>query len=160
MYQSDHCLLKTLFPEGNPIRKNPKNPITFASQFCISLESIIAKLQNKEIHFIKCISPNMEKLTNMFDDEYVYKQLSSQFLIEHCEFLKRGYFYRENYLSFFKRFRILSIQTWPVWVGSTVNGVFVLLHNLFNGDLSSFNFGRSKIFIKHLRTVWIRQRNI
>lgn len=153
MYQTDHCLLKTLFPEGNPLRKNPKNPITLASQFCISIESIIAKLENKEIHFIKCICPNRLKIPNLFDEDYVYKQLCSQFLIEHSEFIKRGYFYKEHYGPFFQRFRILSPQTWPLWFGTAINGVFVLLHNLFNADLSQFNFGKTKIFIKHMKTV-------
>lgn len=153
LYQSDHPLLRMLFPEGNPVRKSPKKLISLVSQFCISIDTMLAKLQNKEIHFIKCVKPNAQKMPNIFEDEYVYRQLSSQFLIEHSDFASKGYFYSETYAMFFKRFSILSLQTWPVWSGSIVNGVFMLLHNVFNGNLSHFNFGRSKIFIKHLKTV-------
>jgi len=117
----------------------------------ISIESIIAKLQNKQIHFIKCIRPNKLKIPSMFDDEYVYRQLCSQFLLEQSEFCKSSYFYNEKYGSFFERFRILSSQTWPVWTGSHLNGIYLLLFQLFNGDMSNFTFGRTKIFIRHLK---------
>lgn len=156
LYQSNHCLLKTLFPEGNPLRKNPKKPITLANQFLITIESIIAKLERKQLHFIKCIRPNRLKMPNMFDDEYVYGQLRSQFLMEQNQFLKMGFFYREKYSTFFKRFRILSSQTWPVWTGTHLNGVYVLLFCFFNGEMSNFAFGKSKLFIKQFKMVNIQ----
>lgn len=153
-YHSGHTLLKTIFPDGNrSLRKNPKKPITLANQFVITIESILAKLENKQIHFIQCIRPNRLKMPNMFDDEYVYKQLYSQFVIEYNQFLQAGYFYKENYDTFFKRFSILSHQTWPKWNGTLLNGVYVLLYQLFNGKLDNFAFGKTKIFVKHLSVV-------
>lgn len=153
LYKSDHCLLKILFPEGNPVRKNPKKPITLANQFLISIEGIIAKLQNKQLHFIKCIRPNQLKMPNMFDDEYVYKQLRSQFIIEHGDFLKAGYFHSERYSLFFRRYRMLSAQTWPNWTGTPLNGVYLLLFQLYDGQLGEFAFGKTKIFVKNLKIV-------
>ena len=155
-FKSNHQMLQKLFPEGNPLKKSLRKPITLANQFSIAIESMIAKLNNKEIHYVMCIKPNRLKMPNIFDDEYVYKQLSSHFIIEHGEFLRRGYVYSEKYGPFFKRFRILSPMTWPYWKGSIVNGVVTLIkHNtsLKTNSLNDFNFGKTKIFIKHLKTV-------
>ncbi|OTF72318.1 hypothetical protein BLA29_001635 [Euroglyphus maynei] len=153
-FESNHQMLQKLFPEGNPLKKSLRKPITLANQFSIAIESMIAKLHNKEIHYVMCIKPNRLKIPNIFDDEYVYKQLSSHFIIEHGEFLRRGYVYCEKYGTFFKRFRILSRSTWPYWKGSAVNGVLTFIqHNAFlKTSLNDFNFGKTKIFIKHLKT--------
>lgn len=153
LYKGDHCLLKTLFPEGNPVRKNPKKPITLASQFLISVEAIIAKLQSKQLHFVKCIRPNRLKMPALFDDEYVSRQLRSQFLIEQSAFFSKAYFYSERYSRFLARFRILSAQTWPTWTGTALNGVYILLFQLFDGQLAEFAFGKSKIYVKSFKTV-------
>lgn len=146
-------MLQKLFPEGNTTKKNIRKPITLANQFSIAIESMLAKLQNKEIHYIMCIKPNRLKIPNIFDDEFVYKQLSSLFIIEHGEFLRHGYVYSERYETFFKRFRILTPQTWPLWNGSIVNGVFTCLNFALKSQLNDFNFGKTKILIKHLKTV-------
>lgn len=154
-FESNHQMLQKLFPEGNPLKKCLRKPITLANQFSIAIESMIAKLNNKEIHYVMCIKPNRLKMPNIFDDEYVYKQLSSHFIIEHGEFLRRGYVYCEKYSLFFKRFRILSRLTWPYWKGSVVNGVFTFIqhNNFLKTSLNDFKFGKTKVFIKHLKTV-------
>lgn len=154
-FKSDHSLLKLLFPEGNPARKNPKKPITLANQFIISVESVIAKLQSKQLHFVKCIRPNRLKMPNLIDDEYVFRQLRSQFLIEQSAFLKKAYFFSQRYANFFERFRLLSAQTWPTWSGNALNGVYILLFQLFDGQLAGFAFGKGKIYVKTFKTVGV-----
>ena len=37
MYQCDHLLIKTLFPEGNPDRTSRRRPATAGSQFKVDL---------------------------------------------------------------------------------------------------------------------------
>lgn len=89
----------------------------------------------------------------LLDDEYVSRQLRSQFLIEQSTFFKKAYFYSERYGRFLARFRILSAQTWPTWTGTALNGVYILLFQLFDGQLAEFAFGKSKIYVKSFKTV-------
>lgn len=94
-------------------------------------------------------------MPNLIDDEYVFRQLRSQFLIEQSAFLKKAYFFSQRYANFFERFRLLSAQTWPTWSGNALNGVYILLFQLFDGQLAGFAFGKGKIYVKTFKTVGV-----
>ena len=63
MFQSEHPLLKTLFPEGNMKRSMRRRPATVATQFKISIGALINNLASKSAHFVRCIKPNENRLS-------------------------------------------------------------------------------------------------
>ena len=63
MFQSEHPLLKTLFPEGNMKRSMRRRPATVATQFKISIGALINNLGSKTAHFVRCIKPNENRLS-------------------------------------------------------------------------------------------------
>ena len=63
MFQSEHPLLKTLFPEGNMKRSMRRRPATVATQFKISIGALINNLASKTAHFVRCIKPNENRLS-------------------------------------------------------------------------------------------------
>ena len=63
MFQSQHPLLKTLFPEGNMKRSMRRRPATVATQFKISIGALINNLASKSDHFVRCIKPNENRLS-------------------------------------------------------------------------------------------------
>ena len=63
MFQSEHPLLKILFPEGNMKRSMRRRPATVATQFKISIGALINNLGSKSAHFVRCIKPNENRLS-------------------------------------------------------------------------------------------------
>ena len=155
MFQSEHPLLKVLFPEGNPYRTQIKRPATIATQFKISISALMKNIQSKQLNFIKCIKPNATKEPHVFESALVQHQVRCQLLVEFSRLRRAGYFYREDYETFLKRYKMLSDTTWPHWKGNThVEGVSLLLEE-FPIPSSEYAFGKTKIFIKSLKMVII-----
>jgi len=152
MYQSQHPLLKILFPEGNPYRTQMKRPASIATQFKISIGALMKNIQSKELNFIKCIKPNQLKEPLIFEIGLVQHQVRYLLLLETCRLRKAGYFYREDYEVFLKRYKMLSTITWPQWKGSAIEGVTLLLKEMPVYP-SEYAFGKTKIFIKNMRMV-------
>ncbi|CAG2162923.1 unnamed protein product [Oppiella nova] len=150
MFQSEHPLLKVLFPEGNPYRTHIKRPASIASQFKISIGALMKNIQSKELHFIKCIKPNALKVPQVFETGLVQHQVRYQCLTETSRLRKAGYFHRQDYDSFLNRYKMLSTVTWPKWTGTSIDGVALLLKE-FPIHPSEYAFGKTKIFIKNLR---------
>ncbi len=152
MYQSQHPLLKILFPEGNPYRTQMKRPASIATQFKISIGALTKNIQSKQLNFIKCIKPNELKEPHIFETGLVQHQVRYLLLLETCKLRKLGYFYKEDYDIFFKRYKMISPNTWPHWRSSSMEGVTLLLKEMQISP-SEYAFGNSKIFIKNLRMV-------
>lgn len=152
MFQSESHLLKILFAEGNPKRTQMKRPASIATQFKISIGALMKNIQSKQLNFIKCIKPNQLKEPQVFEMSLVQHQIRYQLLLESAKLRKAGYFYRQDYENFLKRYKMLSPNTWPKWNGACIEGINVLLKDLpfFSTE---YAFGRSKIFIKNLKTV-------
>ncbi|XP_067131033.1 unconventional myosin-Ib isoform X1 [Centruroides vittatus] len=153
LYVCNHSLMKNLFPEGNPRRTTFKRPATIATQFRISVSSLMKNLQSKQPNYVLCIKPNELKQPMIFEMALVQHQVRYLGLMENVRIRKAGYAYRLDYESFLQRYKLLSIQTWPNWTGLTVEGVMHLLRDLPIHP-SEYTFGRSKIFIKNSRTVF------
>lgn len=75
MYSSNHSLLKTLFPEGNPKRVAIKSPATVGTQFKISLSALLRTLTTKQPHYIRCIKPNELKQPRIFETALIQHQI-------------------------------------------------------------------------------------
>ncbi|XP_042900119.2 unconventional myosin-Ib [Parasteatoda tepidariorum] len=153
MYRTEQPLLKTLFPEGNPRRTSLKRPATTATQFRISIGALMKSLQGRNALYVRCIKPNELKQPMIFEMALVQHQVRYLGLLETTRMRKAGYAHRQDYESFLQRYKMLSIHTWPVWSGLPVEGVTHLLRDL-PVHTSEYCFGRTKVFLKHSKTLY------
>lgn len=153
MFNSEIPLLKTLFPEGNPKRTSLKTPITTSTHLKISMRALMRNVHSKQLNFVKCMKPNSSCQPEVFHAELVVSQMRSLLLLESARLAKSGYFYSSDYVSFIRRFKMLSPLTWPRCMApSALDSVSNLLKDL-PIYMPHYAFGRTKLFIKHLRTV-------
>ncbi|KAH6930555.1 hypothetical protein HPB50_014721 [Hyalomma asiaticum] len=153
MYSCDHPLMKVLFPEGNPKRTTLKRPTTTATQFKISIGALVKNLQAKTPNYVRCIkaSPNELKQPMIFEMALVQHQVRYLGLLENLRVRRAGFAFRQDYVAFLERYKLLSVRTWPQWTGLPIEGVTLLLRDLPIRP-SEYVFGRTKIFIKSHRT--------
>ncbi|XP_076356259.1 myosin 95E isoform X4 [Tachypleus tridentatus] len=153
MYNCEHPLLKTLFPEGNPRRTTLKRPTTTGIQFKISIGALMKNLEAKQPNYIRCIKPNELKQPMIFEMALVNHQVQYLGLLENVRVKRAGYAFRQDYNIFLQRYKMCSLQTWPNWSGLPVEGITHLLHDLPIHP-SEYTFGRTKIFIKNPRVLF------
>ncbi|KAL1132716.1 hypothetical protein AAG570_010668 [Ranatra chinensis] len=153
MYHSNHPLLKSLFPEGNPKRPPSKRPSTVGAQFKVSLGGLVRNLVSKHPHYIRCIKPNELKQPRIFELALVQHQVRYLGLIETVRVRRCGFCYRQAYTCFLARYKMLSLHTWPNWHGVPVEGVSYLLRDLPIPS-GEFAFGRTKLFVRSPRSVF------
>ncbi|XP_050764616.1 myosin XVB [Gymnogyps californianus] len=77
---------------------------TLASKFQQSLQDLTAKLRRSHAFFIRCITPNPKKLSNVFDMEYVTCQLQHSGILEAIHIRKEGYPVRLPFQNFLARY--------------------------------------------------------
>uniref|UniRef100_A0A8C7QS50 Myosin IH n=1 Tax=Oncorhynchus mykiss TaxID=8022 RepID=A0A8C7QS50_ONCMY len=88
-----------------------------------------------------------------FDDVLVRHQVKYLGLMEHLRVRRAGFAYRCRYDVFLQRYKPLCPATWPYWRGVAAEGVEVLVQHL--GYLpDEYKMGRTKIFIRHPRTLF------
>uniref|UniRef100_A0A8C7NML5 Myosin IHa n=1 Tax=Oncorhynchus mykiss TaxID=8022 RepID=A0A8C7NML5_ONCMY len=91
--------------------------------------------------------------TGRFDDVLVRHQVKYLGLMEHLRVRRAGFAYRRRYELFLQRYKPLCPATWPHWRGVAAEGVEVLVQHL--GYLpDEYKMGRTKIFIRHPRTLF------
>ena len=155
MYQSENELLRSLFPEGNPklvISQQHKKPANLSSQYKIETAALVTNIQSRKLNFIKCIKPNEVNKPSVFEVGLVQHQIRYLLLTEASKLYRDGYAFGQNYESFLRRFKVLSSLTWPSWSGLPAEGVALLLKTMPFFPME-FNFGRSQILIRSLKTV-------
>ncbi|KAG8177886.1 hypothetical protein JTE90_001718 [Oedothorax gibbosus] len=153
MYKTENPLLKTLFPEGNPKRTTLKRPTTTATQFRISVGALMKSIQGRHALYVRCIKPNELKQPMIFEIGLVQHQVRYLGLLETVRMRRAGFSHRQDYESFLARYKMLSGHTWPTWSGLPVEGVTHLLRDL-PVHASEYCFGRTKVFLKHAKTLY------
>ncbi|XP_061180865.1 unconventional myosin-Ib-like [Saccostrea echinata] len=153
MYQCKHCLMKGLFPEGNPSQKSLKRPATAGSQFKISVTELMKNLSSKNPNYIRCIKPNNSKAANNFDEGLVRHQVRYLGLMENVRVKRAGYAFRQIYLQFLYRYKMLAGPTWPRWAGKPQEGVRILLEAQGVPE-DEYAFGKTKLFIRNPKTLF------
>ncbi|XP_055360876.1 unconventional myosin-Ib isoform X4 [Betta splendens] len=153
MYKANHCLIKQLFPEGNPAKVNLKRPPTAGFQFRASVGTLMRNLQTKNPNYIRCIKPNDKKAPHIFTDSLVRHQVRYLGLMENVRVRRAGYAFRQLYEPCLERYKMLCKQTWPHWRGPAREGVEVLMGDT-QVPAEEFSYGRSKIFIRNPRTLF------
>uniref|UniRef100_A0A3Q2XBR0 Myosin IH n=1 Tax=Hippocampus comes TaxID=109280 RepID=A0A3Q2XBR0_HIPCM len=151
MQQSKNLIIKHCFPPSEPDQK--KRPETVVTQFKSSLVGLIEILGTKEPWYVRCIKPNEAKEPGRFDDVLVRHQVKYLGLMEHLRVRRAGFAYRRKYEIFLQRYKPLCPDTWPNWKGTAAEGVQVLIKHLgYQPD--EYKMGRTKIFIRHPRTLF------
>ncbi|KAM9360809.1 unconventional myosin-Ih [Symphorus nematophorus] len=130
-----------------------RRPETVATQFKSSLLKLTEILMAKEAWYIRCLKSNESKQPGQFDEALIRHQVKYLGLMEHLRVRRAGFAYRRKYEVFLKRYKPLCPATWPHWRGVPADGVEVLVQHL--GYLpNEYKMGRTKIFIRHPRTLY------
>uniref|UniRef100_A0A3Q4BQP0 Uncharacterized protein n=1 Tax=Mola mola TaxID=94237 RepID=A0A3Q4BQP0_MOLML len=130
-----------------------RRPETVATQFKSSLLKLTEILMAKEAWYIRCLKSNESKHPGQFDEALIRHQVKYLGLMEHLRVRRAGFAYRRKFEVFLKRYKPLCPATWPHWRGEPADGVEVLVQHL--GYLpNEYKMGRTKIFIRHPRTLY------
>ncbi|XP_076007246.1 unconventional myosin-Ih [Genypterus blacodes] len=130
-----------------------RRPETVATQFKNSLLKLTDILMAKEAWYIRCLKSNESKQPGQFDEALIRHQVKYLGLMEHLRVRRAGFAYRRKYETFLKRYKPLCPATWPHWRGLPMDGVEVLVQHLgYMPD--EYKMGRTKIFIRHPRTLF------
>uniref|UniRef100_A0A668AEP5 Myosin IHb n=1 Tax=Myripristis murdjan TaxID=586833 RepID=A0A668AEP5_9TELE len=151
MRQSKNSIIKHCFPSTEPDSK--KRPETVVTQFKSSLVGLTEILMSKEPWYVRCIKPNEGKQPGRFDDVLVRHQVKYLGLMEHLRVRRAGFAYRRRYEIFLQRYKPLCPDTWPNWKGTAAEGVQRLIKHL-GYKPNEYKMGRTKIFIRHPRTLF------
>ncbi|KAM4635454.1 unconventional myosin-Ih isoform 1-T1 [Polymixia lowei] len=151
MRQSKNAIIKHCFPSTEPDSK--KRPETVVTQFKSSLVGLTEILMSKEAWYVRCIKPNEGKQPGRFDDVLVRHQVKYLGLMEHLRVRRAGFAYRRRYEIFLQRYKPLCPDTWPNWKGTAAEGVQHLIKHL-GYKPGEYKMGRTKIFIRHPRTLF------
>uniref|UniRef100_A0A3P9M9Z3 Myosin IHa n=1 Tax=Oryzias latipes TaxID=8090 RepID=A0A3P9M9Z3_ORYLA len=151
MCQSKNAIVSECF--SNMDRGNKRRPETVATQFKSSLMKLTEMLMAKQAWYIRCLKSNESKQPGQFDEALIRHQVKYLGLMEHLRVRRAGFAYRRKYEDFLKRYKPLCPATWPHWRGFPSDGVEVLVQHL--GYLpDEYKMGRTKIFIRHPRTLY------
>ncbi|TWW60381.1 Unconventional myosin-Ih [Takifugu flavidus] len=149
--QSKNAIVKECFSTLD--RDSRRRPETVATQFKSSLLKLTEILVAKEAWYIRCLKSNESKHPGQFDEVLIRHQVKYLGLMEHLRVRRAGFAYRRKFDVFLKRYKPLCPATWPHWTGMPADGVEVLVQHL--GYLpNEYKMGRTKIFIRHPRTLY------
>ncbi|KAJ9584130.1 hypothetical protein L9F63_021539 [Diploptera punctata] len=157
MSETTNSITKEVFPASDVTTK--KRPETAATQFKNSLNQLMEILMNKEPSYIRCIKPNDEQRSGIFDDKVVIHQVKYLGLMENLRVRRAGFAYRRPYEMFLQRYKCLSPKTWPNYPGSAKQGVQEIVNHL-NYDKDEYRMGNTKLFIRSPRTLFATRRCI
>ncbi|XP_068889012.1 myosin XVB [Aphelocoma coerulescens] len=129
---------------------------TLVSKFQQSLQDLTAKLRGSHAFFIRCITPNPRKLSNIFDVEYVNCQLRHAGILEAIHIQKEGYPVRLPFQSFLARYGLLAGSR-PSSLEQREGCAAVLAHVVGNpSDL--YQIGVTKVFLKEKASQLLERR--
>src|SRR5690606_23142224 len=124
------------------------------TSFVRSMFDLVASLQKKEPHYVRCIKPNDKKAPRGFDEQLVRHQVRYLGLVENVRVRRAGFCYRTDYDRFLLRYKLVSDRTYPTYRGNDgVQGAVRALLVDAGIKEDEFRFGKTKIFIRSPRTL-------
>uniref|UniRef100_A0A8C5ALE1 Myosin IH n=1 Tax=Gadus morhua TaxID=8049 RepID=A0A8C5ALE1_GADMO len=130
-----------------------ERPVQVATQFKSSLLKLTESLLAKDAWYVRCLKSNESKKPGVLDEALVRHQVKYLGLMEHLRVRRAGFAYRRRYEVFLQRYKALCPATWPHWLGLPMDGVQVLVQHL--GYMPyEYKMGRTKIFIRHPKTLY------
>ncbi|NXF11284.1 MYO15 protein, partial [Smithornis capensis] len=135
---------------------------TLVSKFQQSLQDLTAKLRRSHAFFIRCITPNSKKLSNIFDVEYVTCQLRHSGILEAIHIRKEGYPIRLPFQNFLARYGLLAGQGLSCLEERETCAAVLARVVGNNSDL--YQIGVTKVFLKEkarqlLERRWIQRQS-
>ncbi|NWH56890.1 MYO15 protein, partial [Geococcyx californianus] len=131
---------------------------TLVSKFQQSLQDLTAKLRRSHVFFIRCITPNPKKLSNIFDVEYVTSQLRHSGILEAIRIRKERYPVRLPFQNFLARYGILAGR--GQHNSEDKEGCAAVLSHVVGHPSDLYQIGVTKVFLKEkARQLLERQRN-
>ncbi|XP_013416504.1 unconventional myosin-Ic [Lingula anatina] len=151
--ESKNRVSSDCFPKEEICADNKKRPVTAGSQFRTSLAELMDILMSKQPCYVRCIKPNNNKRAYTFDERLVRHQVTYLGLLENVRLRRAGFAYRRPYEVFFRRYKCLSKETWPVFHGTARHGTQLLVKYLPMKE-DDFRLGETKIFIRLPETLF------
>ncbi|KFP90287.1 Unconventional myosin-XV, partial [Apaloderma vittatum] len=119
---------------------------TLVSKFQQSLQDLTAKLRRSHTFFIRCITPNPKKLSNIFDVEYVTCQLRHSGILEAIHIRKEGYPIRLPFQNFLARYGLLAGRRHNCL--EEREGCVAVLSHVVGNPSDLYQIGVTKVFLK------------
>lgn len=151
MSKSGNTIAQSCFPSREITNK--RRPLTAVSQFKTSLNELIDILMALEPSYIRCIKPNDQQRSGIFNEKLILHQVKYLGLLENLRVRRAGFAYRRVYETFLQRYKCLSKRTWPNYNGSAKDGVQCLVSDLGYGR-DAYRMGKTKIFIRFPKTLF------
>jgi myosin heavy subunit len=133
-------------PTSGATRRSSIRGVSIATQFKMSLQSLVDDLEQTQPHYIRCIKPNLKKTPNALGAGEVLKQLRYSGMMEAIRIRREGYALREDHMGFYNRFSVLLTQA-DKGDGGIAHLVQVLSKRLGVSD-ADWQIGHSKIFMR------------
>ncbi|XP_064647722.1 unconventional myosin-Id-like [Lineus longissimus] len=154
LYNSCDPLISSMWMDGaQDITEVTKRPLTAGTNFKNSIVALVDNLAMKEPYYVRCIKPNEEKSPLLFNVERVQHQVMYLGLLENVRVRRAGFAYRMSYVRFLQRYKCVSQFTWPNFRGCDKDGVKAIMDE--RGFTSDVQYGRSKVFIRSPRTIFM-----
>ncbi|XP_046900977.1 unconventional myosin-Vb isoform X1 [Hypomesus transpacificus] len=133
---------------AKPVPKvpNKEHRKTVGHQFRSSLQLLMETLNATTPHYVRCIKPNDEKESFMFDSRRAVQQLRACGVLETIRISAAGYPSRWTYPDFFNRYRVLMKKS-DMTISDKKLVCKKLLETLVK-DPDKFQFGKTKIFFR------------
>ncbi|KAM9371432.1 myosin XVB [Phaethornis superciliosus] len=119
---------------------------TLVSKFQQSLQDLTAKLRRSHSFFIRCITPNPKKLSNIFDVDYVTCQLRHSGILEAIHIRKEGYPVRLLFQNFLSRYGHLAGRRHSCL--EEREGCAAVLARVVGSPSDLYQIGKTKVFLK------------
>ncbi|XP_009989819.1 PREDICTED: unconventional myosin-XV-like [Tauraco erythrolophus] len=119
---------------------------TLVSKFQQSLQDLTDKLRRSHAFFIRCITPNPKKLSNIFDVEYVTCQLRHSGILEAIHIRKEGYPVRLPFQNFLARYGLLAGRERNCL--EEREGCAAVLSHVVGNPSDLYQIGVTKVFLK------------
>lgn len=153
LVSSSNSIVTQFFFDEEVVHK--KRPVSVSTQFKNSLNNLMSILMSKEPSYIRCIKPNDVQLPGRFDQELVRHQVRYLGLMENLRVRRSGFAYRKEYEPFLHRYKCLGGKaTWPHYKGEHAKDGVQLLVNALGYKPDDYKMGKTKIFIRHPKTIF------
>ncbi|KGL78948.1 Unconventional myosin-XV, partial [Tinamus guttatus] len=119
---------------------------TLVSRFEQSLQDLTAKLRRSHAFFIRCITPNPRKLSNIFDMEYVACQLRHSGILEAIHIRKEGYPVCFPFQNFLARYGLLAVRRHDCL--EEREGCAAVLSHVVGNPSELYQIGVTKVFLR------------
>lgn len=113
-----------------------------------SLRALMATIQQTQVHYIRCIKPNNDKMRLTFEPHFVLQQLRAGGIIETIKISAAGYPARWCFEEFYARYRLLSVQIDDATADSYRDRAQMLLESIADLSSDQFQVGRTQIFLR------------